>query len=61
LEKAKLAADESSKRIGELNAQLSSLRGGKPFSEITIDEELAANPELAASIKKDIEEHKWQI
>lgn len=56
-----MAADESSKRIGELNAQLSSLRGGKPFSEITIDEELAANPELAASIKKDIEEHKWQI
>jgi len=52
-------AASSTARIAELEAQLDELDNAKNWSEVTVEEELAANPEIAAEIEAEIEQNKW--
>merc|ERR1711998_85867 len=52
-------AAASEARIKELEAQLAELNNRRDWSEVTVEEELANNPELAAEIEKEIEDNKW--
>merc|ERR1712100_213997 len=52
-------AASSTSRIAELEAQLAELDNAKDWSEVTVEEDLAANPEIAAEIESEIEQNKW--
>jgi hypothetical protein len=59
ISKATELGDASEARIKELEAQLEELNNRRDCSEVTVEEELANNPEIAAEIEKEIEENKW--
>merc|ERR1711907_893424 len=51
ISKAEELASASENRIKELEAQLASLNNRKDWSEVTVEEELANNPAIAAEIE----------
>merc|ERR1712196_526615 len=59
LESAEAAASASEARIKELEGELAKLNNRRDWSEVTIEEELAANPEIAAEIEAEIKDNKW--
>merc|ERR1711998_73587 len=59
ISKATELGNASEARIKELEAQLEELNNRRDWSEVTVEEELANNPEIAAEIEKEIEENKW--
>ena len=52
-------AAKSTARIEELNAKLEELDNRVDWSDVTVEEELAKNPEIAAEIEAEIEDNKW--
>merc|ERR1711981_45753 len=56
---AETAASASEARIKELEEELAKLNNRKDWSEVTVEEELAANPALAAEIEAEIKDHHW--
>merc|ERR1711934_715396 len=52
-------AAASSARIVELEAELEALSQRRDWSEVTVEEELANNPEIAAEIEDEIQNNKW--
>merc|ERR1712046_251895 len=59
IEKAEGFAASSEARIKELEAELNALNNRKNWSEVTVEEELANNPEIAAEIEHEIANNKW--
>jgi len=56
---AEVHAAASTTRIVELEAMLVEVENRKDWTEVTVDEELAKNPEIAAEIEEEIESNKW--
>jgi len=52
-------AEASTARMAELEAQLAELAERREWSEVTVEEELANNPEIAAEIEEEIATNKW--
>merc|ERR1711998_768114 len=59
IEKAEGFAASSEARIKELEGELNTLNNRKNWSEVTVDEELEASPEIAAEIEAEIAANKW--
>merc|ERR1712070_1331360 len=53
------AASASEVRIKELEEQLAALDNRPNWSDVTIEEELAKSPEIAAEIEEEISQQKW--
>merc|ERR1712216_326228 len=52
-------AAASEARIKELEGELNALNNRKNWSEVTVEEELANNPAIAAEIEQEIAQNKW--
>jgi hypothetical protein len=59
LTKAEGLAASSEARIKELEAELAKLNNRRDWSEVTVEEELANNPEIAAEIEDEIQNNRW--
>lgn len=61
LSDAASVTQKSQARVEELQSLLTTLRGRKDISEVTVDEALQQDPKLAAEIEKEIDDEKWGI
>merc|ERR1712167_525589 len=59
IKSAEVAAAASEARIKELEAELADLNNRRDWSEVTVEEELANNPAIAAEIEDEIANNKW--
>merc|ERR1711908_154073 len=59
IEGAEGAVSASEVRIKELEEQLAALDNRPNWSDVTIEEELAKSPEIAAEIEEEISQQKW--
>merc|ERR1711904_758445 len=59
IKSAEVAASASEARIKELEAELAGLNNRRDWSEVTVEEELANNPAIAAEIEDEIANNKW--
>ena len=59
ISEADQAAIDSEKAIAELQEKLATLGAASDWENMTLDAEIAANPNIKREIAQDIENHKW--